>query len=150
MGKQRRPRGPRSTWEPKPVPAEDPAAAPQPPVPASSIIQFGDGAAGPASPDEPEPRAPPAAPLAPVRQAAVPRMAFAPERIDLAGIGATIAGYVRGEGEAAAAHMRALGGARSPAELVRLQVGEIRRAAGASLTCWSQVAREAGRVFASR
>lgn len=193
MGKQRRPRGPRSTWEPKPVPVDDPATTPEsPPIEASpaaarpvpepsavepserptdgsareialeadlptvspvhpvatasalSSVVGDDSAVESALPDESEPDA------APVRRAAGLRMAFAPERVDLAGIGATITGYVRGEGEAAAAHIRALGSARSPAELIRLQVGEIQRAADASLTCWSRVARGASRAFASR
>ncbi len=206
MGKQRRPRGPRSTWEPKPAPTERSAAAPgsparespaheSPTISASptiepSAFELGDGSAGapiPAAPVEAaspavapsaypietSPAAPPAAaddgaaeparavgsepepiaPLvrvAPMRRAAGIRIAFAPERVDLPGIGATITGYVRGEGEAAAAHLRALAGVRSPAELIRLQVGEIQRAADASLTCWSTLARKAGRAFAYR
>lgn len=98
----------------------------------------------------PEPFAP-AAPVAPVRPPATGfRMAFAPERLDLTGIGATITGYMRGEGEAAAAYIRALGDARTPADMIRLQVGEFQRAADASLTCWSTVAQKASRAFASR
>lgn len=198
MGKQRRSRGPHSTWEPKPAPAENPAAAPEsptleapiptaspaiehsasepadrpadppalavavdaaatvspptPPVAMASLVPFAVAAAEaaePALPDEPA-STPPSAPSTTVRRAAGLPMAFAPERMDLVGIGATITGYMRGEGEAVAAHMRALGGARSPADLIRLQVGEVQRAADASLTCWSRVARKASRAFAYR
>lgn len=200
MGKQRRPRGPRSNWEPKPVPVEDSAAAPalESPIPAASPIvdrsatELADTPADPpvlavaaeaiaveeaptaiatpahrvemvplvpsivvderavelAPPDASEPSAP-RAPFAAVKRAASLSMAFAPERVDLAGIGATITGYVRGEGEAVSSHLRALGDARSPAELIRLQVGEIQRAADASLTCWSRVAHKVSRVFVS-
>ena len=259
MGKQRRPRGPRSTWEPKPasdenpgiatasppdvaLPAAEPAEAatdaPMPadartdetPSPSASAFQAevepiaaatesppdsADAlpamkpeetvaasesppeaveappaaepeavvadepahahaeepiAAAPAVDVEPEPEPEPAfafaaptvvfdesgpvapmAPSAPVRPtvAGFP-ISFAPERLDLTGIGATISGYMRGESEAAAAYMRALGGARSPADMIRLQVGEFQRAADASLTCWSIVAHKASRAFAYR
>jgi hypothetical protein len=57
---------------------------------------------------------------------------------------------VRGEGEAALAHLRALSGARSPADVIRLQVGEVQRAADASLTCWVTVVGKASRVVAFR
>ena len=79
---------------------------------------------------------------------AVGLAAFAPERFDVVGIGSTIAHYVRGEGEAAVAHIRALTDANSPAELVRLQMGEVQRAADASLTCWTSVVWKASRVIA--
>ena len=209
MAKPRRPRGPRSTWEPKPAPAgstalesaalesaspvtgslidrpaELPADAaaeaieaedvtveeikaqdimaeeitavevfPVSPSPAQALavvfaepFAVGDDAA-PAG--KPEPIGP-LAPFEPMRPVTVFQMTFLPERIDLAGIGDTITGYMRGESAAAAAHMRALGGARSPADMIRLQVGEFQRAADASLTCWSQVARKASRAFAYR
>ena len=86
----------------------------------------------------------------PIAQQSSYRIAFAPERLDLVGIGATVAGYLRGEGEAAASHIRALIETRSPADVIRLQVGEIQRAADASLTCWSTVAGKVSRIFAGR
>lgn len=78
------------------------------------------------------------------------RTAFAPDRLDVVEIGSTIARYVRGEGEAALAHLRALSGARTPADVIRLQVGEVQRAADASLTCWVTVVGKASRVVAFR
>jgi hypothetical protein len=117
--------------EPVAPPPALPALIAEPPVPAPGI---------------PGPEVRPA----PVARAAAFRIGFAPERLDVAGIGATVAGYVRGESEAVAAHLRALSEARSPADVIRLQVGEIQRAADASLTCWSTVARKVGRIFAFR
>lgn len=80
----------------------------------------------------------------------VNRIAFAPDRIDMTEIGSTIARYVQGEGAAALAHFRALSDARTPADLIRLQVGEVQRAADASLTCWVTVIGKASRVVAFR
>ncbi len=65
-------------------------------------------------------------------------------------IGSTIAQYMRGEGEAALAHVRALTDARTPADLIRLQVGEVQRAADASLSCWVSVIGKASRLVAFR
>uniref|UniRef100_UPI001FCB4859 hypothetical protein n=1 Tax=Methylobacterium sp. B34 TaxID=95563 RepID=UPI001FCB4859 len=79
--------------------------------------------------------APPPVP-GPGLAAAANRISFTPDRLDVVEIGSIIARYVRGEGEAAVAHLRALSGARSPADVIRLQVGEVQRAADASLTCW--------------
>jgi hypothetical protein len=78
------------------------------------------------------------------------RAGFVPDRSDSLGIGSTIARYMRGEGEAALAHLRALSDAGSPSELMRLQMGEVQRAADASLTCWSDVIRKASRIVAFR
>lgn len=78
------------------------------------------------------------------------RIVFTPDRFDVVEIGSTIARYVRGEGEAALAHLMALSGARSPAEVIRLQVGEVQRAADASLTCWVTVIGQTSRVVAYR
>lgn len=64
--------------------------------------------------------------------------------------GITVMNYVIGEGEAFAAHMRALAGARSMAELVRLQIGEFQRAADATLTCWGMLTVSASRTAAFR
>jgi hypothetical protein len=82
--------------------------------------------------------------------AAANRIVFAPDRLDVVEIGSTIARYVRGEGEAALAHFRALTDARTPADLIRLQVGEVQRAADASLSCWVTVVSKASRVVAFR
>jgi hypothetical protein len=95
--------------------------------------------------------APPPVPGAgPGRAAAANRISFTPDRLDVIEIGSIIARYVRGEGEAAVAHLRALSGARSPADVIRLQVGEVQRAADASLTCWVTVVGQASRVVAYR
>lgn len=95
--------------------------------------------------------APPAVPGAgPGLAAAANRISFTPDRLDVVEIGSIIARYVRGEGEAAVAHLRALSGARSPADVIRLQVGEVQRAADASLTCWVTVVGQASRVVAYR
>ncbi|MCX4195818.1 hypothetical protein OMR07_09600 [Methylobacterium organophilum] len=93
---------------------------------------------------------PPVTAAGPGRAAAANRIVFTPDRLDVAEIGSIIARYVRGEGEAAVAHLRALSGARSPADLIRLQVGEVQRAADASLTCWVTVVGQASRVVAYR
>ncbi|MBE7248735.1 MAG: hypothetical protein INR63_27640 [Actinomycetospora chiangmaiensis] len=85
-----------------------------------------------------------------VRAAMERGIALAPERFDIVEIGTTVARYMRGEGEAAVAHLRALSSARSPAEIIRLQVGEAQRAADASLTCWVTVIGKASRVVAFR
>lgn len=95
--------------------------------------------------------APPPVPGAGPGLAAVAnRISFTPDRLDVVEIGSIIARYVRGEGEAAVAHLRALSGARSPADVIRLQVGEVQRAADASLTCWVTVVGQASRVVAYR
>jgi hypothetical protein len=197
MGKPRRPRASRSTWEPKPpqeadapAPAENhaensaietaavpavaagtPAAALDPPPAIELIPEIAEPQVAPAvGPDLemleataaaiPEAtaadetaavivRAPAVAPEA-SGIAAPNRIAFSPDRLDVVEIGSTIARYVRGEGEAALAHLRALSGARTPADLIRLQVGEVQRAADASLTCWVTVVGKASRVVAFR
>lgn len=64
--------------------------------------------------------------------------------------GSTVMNYVIGEGEAFAAHLRALAGARSTAEFVRLQIGEFQRAADATLTCWGVLALSASRTVSLR
>ncbi|MGU3465045.1 hypothetical protein ACLBXO_09325 [Methylobacterium sp. C33D] len=92
----------------------------------------------------------PAAIAGPGLAAAANRIVFAPDRLDVVEIGSIIARYVRGESEAAVAHLRALSGARSPADVIRLQVGEVQRAADASLTCWVTVVGQTSRVVAYR
>lgn len=98
--------------------------------------------------------APDLAPAPVAMRAAAPsalnRIVFAPDRIDIVEIGSTIARYVQGEGEAALAHFRALSDVRTPADLIRLQVGEVQRAADASLSCWVTVMGKASRVVALR
>lgn len=69
------------------------------------------------------------------------RFAFAPARIDIEGIGVVLANYMHNESVAVLGYMRALGAARSPADMIRLNVTAMQRAADASLTCWSDIAR---------
>ena len=204
MGKLRRPRGPRSTWEPKSPPSVDTPAASEtslitetstalppeiaPEVPSEilemALAQAAEGT-GTSAPDldeagEPtESSTPDAAEIAPngpaplaaespaqppvplpavlltaatVTAGATPERGIvrAPDRFDAVEIGTTVARYMRGEGEAAMAHLRALSAARSPAEIIRLQVGEAQRAADASLTCWVTVIGKASRAVAFR
>ena len=98
----------------------------------------------------PAPDPVPAAVLHAAEPAALNRFAFAPDRIDMIEIGSTIARYMQGEGAAALEHFRALSDVRTPADLIRLQVGEAQRAADASLTCWVTVMGKASRVVAFR
>ncbi len=98
----------------------------------------------------PAPDPVPAAVLRAAEPAALDRFAFAPDRIDMIEIGSTIARYMQGEGAAALEHFRALSDVRTPADLIRLQVGEAQRAADASLTCWVTVMGKASRVVAFR
>lgn len=69
------------------------------------------------------------------------RFTFAPVRIDVEGIGVVLANYMHNESVAILSYMRALGAARSPADMIRLNVTAMQRAADASLTCWSDIAR---------
>ncbi|WP_457108541.1 hypothetical protein [Methylobacterium sp. P5_C11] len=117
------------------------------PEPAPELIE---AAAAPAAEDAPGTDLVPAPVPVAASAAVLNNGAFAPGRIDVVAIGSTIARYVRGEGEAAFAHLRALSGARSPADLIRLQVGEAQRAADASLTCWVTVIGQASRSVAFR
>jgi hypothetical protein len=71
-------------------------------------------------------------------------------RFDAGAFGTTVVDYMIGEGNAFAAHMRALAGARSVGEVVRLQIGEFQRAADATLTCWGSLTVAAGRTAAAR
>ncbi|MCJ2066502.1 hypothetical protein MKK63_27970 [Methylobacterium sp. J-088] len=98
----------------------------------------------------PPPDLVPAAMLHAAEPAPLNRFAFAPDRIDMIEIGSTIARYMQGEGTAALEHFRALSDVRTPADLIRLQVGEAQRAADASLTCWVTVMGKASRVVAFR
>lgn len=71
-------------------------------------------------------------------------------RLGAESFGMTVMNYVIAEGEAFAAHMRALSGARSMGEIVRLQIGEVQRAANASLSCWGVLTLTASRTVATR
>ena len=73
-----------------------------------------------------------------------------PLRQDLEGMGETLFAFMRNESTAVITHLNALKDARSPADAIRLQVNEIQRAADASLTCWSEIARRATRIVAQR
>lgn len=148
--------------EAEPAAAEPEVAAAPPEEPAAAGAPEGEPAASDAEhAEEPALEAAPSEPLLPVAAfagaspvaviASEPparttfRFAFAPARIDVEGIGVVLANYVHNESVAALSHMRALSAARSPAEMIRLNVTEMQRAADASLTCWSDIARRAAR-----
>lgn len=61
-------------------------------------------------------------------------------------VNATLVAFLQSESRAALTHWRALAAAKSPADAIRLQVGEMQRAADASLTCFSVLAKRATRV----
>ncbi|MCJ2088986.1 hypothetical protein MKK88_23815 [Methylobacterium sp. E-005] len=92
----------------------------------------------------------PAGVLSAAEPSAPNRIMFAPDRVDMIEIGSTIARYMQDEGAAALAHFRALSDVRTPADLIRLNVNEARRAADASLTCWVTVMGKASRAVAFR
>lgn len=73
-----------------------------------------------------------------------------PRLLSAESFGTTVMNYVIGEGEAFAAHMRALAGARSMADFVRLQIEEFQRAADSTLTCWGMLAMSASRTVRAR
>ena len=83
----------------------------------------------------------------------VPAVSFAapsPRALSTESIGTTVMNYFIGEGEAFAAHMRALAGARTMADYVRIQIGEFQRAADSTLTCWGLLTMSASRSFSAR
>lgn len=139
------------TAEPETVPADLMAADPAPEHPTEALdaapiaafevpaISPETAAAGETSSDD-------------IREAAPspsqPAVALPP--YNAASFGTTVMNYVIGEGEAFAAHMRALAGARSMADFVRLQIGEFQRAADATLTCWGILAFSASRTASLR
>ncbi len=82
--------------------------------------------------------------------AAAPSLPPMTPRLSAESLGSTVMNYFIGEGEAIASHWRALAGARSMAEIVRLQIGEFQRAADATLTCWGVLTLAAGRTVAPR
>lgn len=120
MSKPRRPRYQRQGVKPAPAPLEPPA----------DIL--------PAPVEE----------VAAESAAAIP--APSPRLLDAESFGTTVMNYVIGEGEAFAAYLRALAGARSMADVVRLQIGEFQRAADSTLTCWGVLTVSASRSFAAR
>ncbi len=86
--------------------------------------------------------------VAPVPSVAIG--ATSPRLLGAESLGITVMNYFIGEGEAFAAHMRALAGARSMADFVRLQIGEFQRAADSTLTCWGMLAISASRTVNAR
>jgi hypothetical protein len=103
-------------------------------------------AAEAAVPPEPVPPA-----VVPQPPAAAPFVAGEPQPAldavaEFAQVNATLVAYLQSEGRAALTHWRALAAAASPADAIRLQVGEMQRAADASLTCFSVLAKRATRV----
>lgn len=87
----------------------------------------------------------PEAPEAAKAQGFAYSFSFKPTYLDVEGIGTILLNYVQTESAAALSHMRALGEVRTPADMIRLNVTEMQRAADASLTCWIAVARRASR-----
>jgi len=67
---------------------------------------------------------------------------------EIAEANATLLTFLRNEGNAAMAHWQSLSSAKTPADLLRIQVSEMQRVADASLTCFSALARRAGRLAA--
>lgn len=137
MSKPRRPRYQRQHPTPAAAPAVLPDAGFQEPAP------------------EPAPLDPPAEilPATVMEAAAVPAAAIAstsPRLLDAETFGTTVMNYVIGEGEAFAAHLRALAGVRSVADFIRLQIGEFQRAADSTLTCWGMLTVSASRSFTAR
>ncbi len=80
----------------------------------------------------------------------LPALAPVTAHLSVESFGTTVMNYFLSEGEAMGAHWRALSGARSMAEVVRLQIGEFQRAADATLTCWGMLTLAAGRTVAPR
>ncbi|GJD96792.1 hypothetical protein OCOJLMKI_4017 [Methylobacterium iners] len=79
-------------------------------------------------------------PTLPMRGSALDAMS------ELTEVNATLVAFLQGEGQATISHFRALAAAKTPADAIRLQVGEMQRAADASLTCFSVLARRATRL----
>lgn len=85
--------------------------------------------------------------------ASVPASAVAatsPRLLGAESFGTTVMNYFIGEGEAFAAHLRALASARSMADFVRLQIGEFQRAADSTLMCWGMLTMSASRSVTAR
>lgn len=86
----------------------------------------------------------------PIVLAAQPHKAAPFVPTDLAAAGATFQAFLLNEGLAAFAHWRALSQAPSPAEALRLHVGEMQRAADASITCMGRIVGHLGRLGATK
>ena len=86
----------------------------------------------------------------PIVLAAQPHKAAPFVPTDLAAAGATLQAFILNEGLAAFAHWRALTHAPSPAEALRLHVGEMQRAADASITCMGRIVGHLGRIGATK
>jgi hypothetical protein len=86
----------------------------------------------------------------PIVLAARPHKATPFVPTDLAAAGATLQAFILNEGLAAFSHWRALTEAPSPAEALRLHVGEMQRAADASITCMGRIIGHLGRIGATK
>lgn len=131
-----------SATEPEVAPSETEQAHTTAPDIVASAVQ---DESAPASAAPAVTEAPPASPPHPADawSSVVPRF-------DAGTFGTTVVNYMIGEGNAFAAHMRALAGARSMGEVVRLQIGEFQRAADATLTCWGSLTVATGRTLSAR
>jgi len=98
----------------------------------------------------PEPAAHEAAKMVEAALPTVAATSAASARVHAEAYGSAVMNYVIGEGEAFASHMRALAGARSMAEIVRLQIEEFQRAANATLTCWGLLTMASNRAVIAR
>jgi len=130
--------------------AEDaPSAVMEPP---EALETAPDGPASDIAP--PAPLAAAVAPQAATALTAVPETIARSSRTSLDMIGeiaeanATLLAFLRNEGSAAVAHWQSLSGAKTPADALRIQVDEMQRVADASLTCFTALARRAGRLAA--
>ena len=111
---------------------------------------YDEAAPGEAAPSVESLPAPVADILPPLHVPAVSLAAVSPRVLGAESIGTTVMNYFIGEGEAFAAHMRALAGARTMADYVRIQIGEFQRAADSTLTCWGLLTMSASRAFSAR
>ena len=163
MSKPRRPKYQHRVAQPAPAPAESAPAinepvlqetAPDPvdtaPPAFEAPAEFQDTTFREATP---EPLAPPSESLhAQVEDIATGAAleAVSPRLLGAESFGTTVMNYFIAEGEAFAAHMRALAGARSMGEFVRLQIGEYQRVADSTLTCWGLLTVSASRSITAR
>ena len=128
--------------------ASEPVSEPEPRAVAVAPPLSADAPAPPLDPESPLASGSPMPAPSSWRAGISPRREPIPRAI--AGMGETLFAFLRGESTAVVSHLQALGAARSPADAIRLQVTEIQRAADASLTCWSSLARRASRIVARR
>lgn len=85
-------------------------------------------------------------PLAEVPDAAVASKPMLDAVTEFTQANAALVAFLQSESRATLTHWRALAAAKSPADAIRLQVGEMQRAADASLTCFSVLAKRATRL----